>query len=67
MADTQTNPAGDPTGNKNPVDAQTNPADDLAGKLNRTKEVESWLKKLEILLDVAKRCGLDDKLVNERF
>ena len=67
MADTQTNPAGDPTGNKNPVDAQTNPADDLAGKLNRTKEVESWLKKLEILLDVAKRCGLDDKLVNSGF
>ena len=67
MADTQTNPAGDPTGNKNPVDAQTNPADDLAGKLNRTKEVESWLKKLEILLDNAKRCGLDNTDVNNGF
>jgi len=65
--DTQTKPTDDPTGNKKPVDTQNNPADDLAGKLNRTKEVESWLKKLEILLDNAKRCGLDNTDVNNGF
>ena len=66
-ADAQNNPTGDPTGNKKTVDTQNNPTDDLTGKLNRTKEVESWLKKLEILLDIAKRCGLDDADVKNGF
>jgi hypothetical protein len=49
------------------VVTQNNPVDDLTGKLNRTKEVEGWLKKLEILLDIAKRCGLNDPDVKNGF
>lgn len=43
------------------------PADDLAAKLNRMKEIEKWIKKLETLLDIAKRCDLDRTMVDKGF
>lgn len=43
----------------NNEEPSVSPSGDLEAKLKRTQEIESWMKRLESLLDVAKRCSLD--------
>jgi hypothetical protein len=37
----------------------SSPTDELTGKLNRTKDIEKWLKKIDLLLDAARRCSIE--------
>jgi hypothetical protein len=46
-----------PTDDKN--DTSSSPTDALSGQLDRTKEIEKKLKKMELLLDIARRCNLN--------